>query len=132
VPRIAVINTAAGLRALMGDLCAAQGWDMVPCPDSTTAHELVEREHPDAIILDLWLENPEAGWIVLHRLRSNPATRDIPVVVCSNHREHAGERMSWLAEQQIPVLPKPFEVDDLYDVVGQALEQHLKKTEDGE
>ena len=39
--------------------------------------------------------------------------------------------MSWLTDKGIPVLPKPFEVDDLYDVVGQALEQRVKKTEDG-
>jgi CheY-like chemotaxis protein len=131
VPRIAVINTAADLRTLMGDLCADQGWDMLPCADSSTACELVEREQPDAVILDLWLESPDAGWGVLQELQSNPETRDIPVVVCSGHREHLGERMSWLTDKGIPVLPKPFEVDDLYDVVGQALEQRVKKTEDG-
>ena len=44
--------------------------------------ETVLHEQPDVILLDVLLPG-DSGWVVLVRLKENPATRDIPVAVIS-------------------------------------------------
>jgi PAS domain S-box-containing protein len=44
--------------------------------------EVALRERPDVILLDIQLPS-ESGWVVLVRLKENPDTRNIPVVVVS-------------------------------------------------
>jgi signal transduction histidine kinase/ActR/RegA family two-component response regulator len=53
---------------------------------AASAREGVERAgsmRPDAIVLDVMLQDGDDGWQVLERLKSDPATRDIPVVIHS-------------------------------------------------
>jgi CheY-like chemotaxis protein/AraC-like DNA-binding protein len=50
--------------------------------DPYSALELVEREQPDLIILDVMMPGID-GWELLGRLRSHPQTSAIPVVVCT-------------------------------------------------
>lgn len=49
-------------------------------PDNGQA--IAESTQPDAIILDILMPGQD-GWTVLRSLRSTPATKDIPVLVCS-------------------------------------------------
>jgi CheY-like chemotaxis protein/two-component sensor histidine kinase len=44
--------------------------------------EAALRERPDVILLDIQLPG-DSGWVVMARLREDPGTRDIPVVVVS-------------------------------------------------
>ncbi|MDI7275077.1 MAG: response regulator [Anaerolineae bacterium] len=48
--------------------------------------ETIEVTRPDAIVLDVMLPNTD-GWKLLMRLKERPATRPIPVIVCSVVRE---------------------------------------------
>jgi CheY-like chemotaxis protein len=48
--------------------------------------EVVEATTPDVIVLDVMLPDVD-GWRLLMRLRENPKTRSIPVIVCSVVRE---------------------------------------------
>ena len=50
--------------------------------------EMVEAHKPDVIVLDMMLPDPEVdGWKLLVQLHGDPATRTIPLVVCSVVRE---------------------------------------------
>ena len=46
----------------------------------------VTRERPDLIVLDLIMPGMD-GWTVLSRLKSDPATSSIPVVVCTGKED---------------------------------------------
>ena len=48
--------------------------------------ESIETTTPDVIVLDVMLSDVD-GWELLMRLRQDPATRSIPVIVCSVVRE---------------------------------------------
>jgi CheY-like chemotaxis protein len=61
---------------------------------SSEAYEFVKEQRPDLVLLDIRMETPEAGWIVLELLTLDPQTRDIPMIICSaaigDLQEHEG------------------------------------------
>jgi len=119
--RVAVIDDDQDLQDLFKVALADIDWAVVPCSDAATASEAVKNGDPDVIILDLWLETPATGWELLQRFREDEATRSIPVIVCSGAADHLADREDWLQEQKILMLPKPFELDDLYGSMEAAL-----------
>lgn len=62
------------------------GYTVHVAGDGLMALEEAEAERPDIIFLDLQLPKLD-GMGVLEALQSNPATRDIPVVILSNSTE---------------------------------------------
>ncbi|HSL29729.1 MAG TPA: GAF domain-containing protein [Anaerolineales bacterium] len=59
-----------------------QGYYVLPLTDSSKAKEQVLKVRPYAITLDVMMPNKD-GWSVLTELKSDPATRDYPVIICS-------------------------------------------------
>ena len=61
-------------------------YEIVHTSEGKRAFELVEAVRPDVIVLDVMLPDID-GWYLLSQLYENPATKPIPVVVCSVVRE---------------------------------------------
>jgi PAS domain S-box-containing protein len=59
-----------------------QGYYVVPLTDPSKAKEQILRIKPYAITLDIMMPNKD-GWSVLTDLKSDPTTRDYPVIICS-------------------------------------------------
>jgi CheY-like chemotaxis protein len=121
VARIAVIDSDATLLRLTSDLFVERGWETVADLDPDTAPSALALSPPDVIVMDIWLTEPDSGWPILRRLRENPATRDIPVLVWSAIDAQLLDKDGWLREQRIPILGKPFELVDLFTAVESAL-----------
>ncbi len=61
---------------------APQGYYIVPFIEAKGAKERIAAIKPIAITLDVMMPNVD-GWTLLSDLKSDPATRDIPVIICS-------------------------------------------------
>lgn len=59
-----------------------QGYYVVALTDPTKARERILEIKPFAVTLDIMMPNKD-GWSVLTDLKSDPATRDYPVIICS-------------------------------------------------
>ena len=59
-----------------------QGYYVLPLTDPTKAKEEILRIKPYAITLDIMMPGKD-GWSVLTDLKSDPTTRDYPVIICS-------------------------------------------------
>jgi len=59
-----------------------QGYHVLALTDPLKVKEQVLRIKPYAITLDIMMPNKD-GWSVLTDLKSDPATRDYPVIICS-------------------------------------------------
>lgn len=59
-----------------------RGYHVIPLTDPFKAKEQVQKLKPHAITLDIMMPGRD-GWSVLSDLKSDPATRDYPVIVCS-------------------------------------------------
>lgn len=83
--------------------------------EGATALETVEALRPDVIVLDVMLPDVD-GWELLSHLHEYPASRAIPVIVCSVVRE---EELA-LALGAFSYLPKPVRRQQLLEALGQA------------
>jgi CheY-like chemotaxis protein len=75
--------------------------------EASNGHEalrIAQAEHPDVICLDLMMPDVD-GFEVLRRLKDDPATRDIPVVVITSKPLDDGERHTLLGAAAT-ILPK--------------------------
>jgi PAS domain S-box-containing protein len=59
-----------------------QGYYVLPLTDPLKAKEQILNIKPYAITLDIMMPNKD-GWSVLEDLKSDPATREFPVIICS-------------------------------------------------
>ncbi len=64
-----------------------QGYQVVSVTDPAKAKEKAIQIKPFAITLDIMMPNID-GWQVLSELKADPATRDIPIVICSIIEDH--------------------------------------------
>ena len=79
--------------------------------DGKHALELIVREPPDLVILDLMLPGMD-GLEVCRRLRGNPATRGIPVIMLTAKTEEV-DRIVGLEMGADDYVPKPFSPREL-------------------
>src|SRR5262249_7151385 len=68
--------------------------------------DLVSRRHPDLILLDLEMPKVD-GYEVCRRLKQDPATRLIPIVVITGHSDHDAKLRCWEAGAD-DFITKPF------------------------
>jgi len=78
---------------------------------------------PDLIFLDLMLPNMD-GWEVLSKLKNDPRTKDIPVVLMTAYTsiQYSGEKQRAIALGAADYLKKPFDLGELVQMVTKYLD----------
>ncbi|OPZ88059.1 MAG: response regulator PleD [bacterium ADurb.Bin429] len=51
---------------------------------------LIEAEHPDAVVSEVMLETPDAGFVLAYRMKANPALKSIPLILLSSVYQQTG------------------------------------------
>ncbi len=95
----------------------AAGFEIVFSADACMAQTVALRERPDLVILDLGLPGGD-GFTVLSRLKSNPNTALVPVVVLTARDAAFKERA--LAAGAAAFLQKPVTGDVLMQTIDDA------------
>jgi phosphoserine phosphatase RsbU/P len=95
--------------------------DLISASDGIQALEKVRSESPDLVLLDIMMPGMD-GFEVLARLKADPSTRDIPVIVisASSSMQSAVRGIQLGAEDY---LPKPFEPTLLKARISSSLEK---------
>lgn len=112
-PTIAVVNDDTLFLELMHDLLTDEGYRTAIWKEGDKAYEMIKEHRPALVILDIRMERPDTGWMVLELLRLDPATTAIPVILCSADTQRMREKVDYLRAQNCDVLEKPFVLDDL-------------------
>ena len=106
---------------MIGAILADEGYRVLLWSEGKTAYERVREHAPDLLILDLHMEHPRAGWIVVHMLRVDHQTAHVPVLICTGDTEYVRAREEALREKRCDVLLKPFSADELVERVRRLL-----------
>jgi CheY-like chemotaxis protein len=84
--RVLVIDDNPALQQLFERYLAPQQYEVIHAHSGADALHLAAETQPDAITLDVMMPQMD-GWQVLRALAQNPATANIPVIVCSVLKE---------------------------------------------
>ncbi len=101
---LVVEDSAAQASALRG-LLEGEGLRVLLAPNGRIGVELARQHMPDIIVLDV--EMPEMdGFEACRRLKENPATADIPVVILTIHGDRAGAVLQGIDLGAVDFIPK--------------------------
>lgn len=70
------------LKALKTEL-SSEGFEVISATDGETGIELIKKEKPDLLLLDLVLPRID-GFEVLKRIKKDSKVKDVPVLILSN------------------------------------------------
>lgn len=115
-PHVLVIEDDQGIRDLLTDALQSEGYAVTSTESALGAATLVRRLHPRVILLDLGLPY-RSGGSLLHDLKSDPETAEIPVLVVSALAESLSPERRAMAAG---VVAKPFSPDTLLSAVRRA------------
>jgi putative two-component system response regulator len=109
--RILVVDDEPPNVALLIRLLNREGYDVDPVFDGESALQSIARRPPDVVLLDVHLPGLD-GFEVCRRIKSNPATRLIPVVLLTalDARE---QRIAGFNAGADEFLGKPFDAEEL-------------------
>ncbi|MGD0445227.1 MAG: response regulator [Edaphobacter sp.] len=114
---ILVCDDDAGIRTVVSEHLNRQGYTVIEAVSGEQALVLAAEHHVEAILLDLYMPGL-SGWETLQRLRNNPITANIPVVVLSVlsstlRPQLTGDAQGWVQ--------KPFNENLLFAELGRVL-----------
>lgn len=81
--KILFIEDEEALQRALSDTLIGAGYEVLQAIDGDAGLEIARKSLPDIILLDLILPKKN-GFEVLQELKSDPATKDIPVIVLTN------------------------------------------------
>ena len=81
--RILVVEDQDSIRRMIEALVQARGYEVTAVSSGAKAIDVAMTNAPDMVLLDLNLPGQYDGFDVCQRLRSDPATRTVPVVIIS-------------------------------------------------
>jgi CheY-like chemotaxis protein len=115
---VTVVNDHPEFLALMAEFLGEEGYEVTVIPKHQGAFEQIKASQPDIVICDLVFDNMPAGWALLDMLYLDPATREIPLILCSAATRQVQEASASFAGKGIIWLEKPFELETLLDLLA--------------
>ncbi len=115
--RVAVVDDTSEARRLIRRILQSQGdFEIFEATSGREAIELITRERPDLVILDLMMPEID-GFAVLDVLRSNPDTANIPVIVATAKELTVDEKSRLQGQIQSLMLKGDFLNDEFLEEV---------------
>ena len=117
---VLVVDDEPDVRLVTRVILEAAGYDVWEAESGEAALDALGGEHlPDVLLLDVRMPGID-GWEVLRRVRGGPGLLcDLPVVIFTADIASAEQAPVALADREF-FLSKPFDPDDLVELVGQA------------
>jgi DNA-binding response OmpR family regulator len=111
VKRILAVDDEPHILKLVSFSLQAGGLEVIEARDGVAALEIAEAEQPDLILMDVMMPVLD-GYESCRRLKENPATKDIPVVMLTA-KTQLSEQQAGLDCGATGYICKPFTPKDL-------------------
>lgn len=121
-----VDDVPANLKVL-GEILKGEGYKVRPVTSGTLALQVVEKEKPDLILLDIMMPNMN-GYEVCNKLKENPLLNDIPVIFISALND-INDIVKAFTSGGVDYITKPFQAEEVIARVSTHLKISQQKQE---
>jgi len=111
--KVLIVDDDGDFVEAISTLLEAKGYEVVSAPEGKTGFSQAKKQLPGLIILDVMMTTKSEGFDVAKKLKSDPLTRDIPVVLITGIKRDMN-------------LPFGFEPDNDWLPVKAVLEKPVK------
>ncbi len=116
---VLVVEDSVTQREMITDLLKGSGLSVSIATDGVEALEHIEGHRPDLVILDIVMPRMN-GYEVCRRIKADPKTQNVPVVMCSSKGEEF-DRYWGMKQGADAYIAKPFQPTELVGTVKQLL-----------
>jgi CheY-like chemotaxis protein len=109
------------INAILCELLEDAGYKVVGCFDGHEAYTVATRLQPDVVVTDMAMEVPDAGFRLVERLRQDPQTAKVGVIICSANSTELERRRVQAAALDAHLIHKPFNLNHLLSTINQLL-----------
>lgn len=117
---IMIVDDVPANLKILGEILKLEGYRIRPVPNGNLALQVIEKEIPDLILLDIMMPDMD-GYEVCSRLRENPLYADIPVIFISALND-SQNIVKALKTGGVDYVTKPFKAEEVLARVA----THLK------
>ena len=128
--RILIVEDETPIREMLGYSLMKEGYICTEAADVEQARAQVQSARPDIILLD-WMLPGMSGIDYARRLRSDPATQNIPVIMLTAKGEEA-DKIRALDTGADDYITKPFSTKELLARIRAVLRRYVNETARGE
>lgn len=114
---VLVVDDDPDILEALSEILEAEGFEIRRARNGKEALERLEPNPPQLILLDLMMPVMD-GWEFAQRMKQRPSVAGIPIIVLSADR-NVGNKAAEIGA--VGHLAKPFELNDLLDMVRRAL-----------
>ena len=118
--RVVCIEDEPEMIDLVRLILGRRGFDVVGANGGLEGLEVVQREKPDLVLLDLMMPDMD-GWEVYQRIKSDEALSDIPVVVVTAKAQSIDKVLGLHIAKVDDYITKPFGPQELLESVEKIL-----------
>ncbi len=116
IGRIVILEDDEGIQELFSVVLQLEGFEVHLYGQIFADLAELERLAPDIIIIDVFIGTSQDGWEMLWQLKAHPPTARIPLILSTAGKlTYEQERLT--QSEGIPILYKPFELDELVQLV---------------
>lgn len=125
--KILVVDDDVDFLEATSTLLQARGYTVFTAPGGEAGYTSAKADSPDLMLLDVMMAHDSEGFEIARRLKEDPATKQIPVIIISGIRKVKGlpfgfePDADWLPVQA--VLEKPMKPDELLNAIETALKK---------
>lgn len=116
---VLVVEDSITQREMITDLLKGSGLVVAIATDGMEALEQIQSFRPDIVVLDIVMPRMN-GYEVCRRLKTDPKTQSVPVVMCSSKGEEF-DRYWGMKQGADAYIVKPFQPKELVGTVKQLL-----------
>ncbi len=121
--RVVCVEDEVEMIDLIRLILTREGYEVIVAKGGLQALQVIEDVHPDLVLLDLMMPDLD-GWEVYQRIKSNPGTKDIPVIVVTARAQSIDKVLGLHIARVDDYITKPFGPADLLNSIKTVLAKY--------
>lgn len=121
---ILIVEDVPNILELLNVTLNFKGYPVITATNGQEALDVIAREYPALIITDILMPKMD-GYTLIQKLRSNPKTSQIPIIVLTATYIHPGDKAFALSLGVVRFLEKPIDTEEFLLTVAEVLAEGI-------